>query len=172
MWLIGNHWFNEQPPILLLPCTNPSTKQNISWVCSERYEHVNVTVSATWRHSFWRSIRLSNKALKVEFGQESTRFPTNLALKRHVCARMLLLSPWAGHCWDSASSEWIQRTDCVELYSNKSNFIWNSMNNKPDWDIGASDMEIYVREPNLESVAFWSSSHCRWAREWFTIQWI
>jgi len=44
------------------------------------------------------------------------------------------------------------------------------MKDKPDCDIGVSDMRIYLREPKLETVGFWRSCHCRVAQLWFTIQ--
>jgi len=34
------------------------------------------------------------------------------------------------------------------------------MKDKPDPDIGESDMQLYVLEPNIESIAAWTSSHC------------
>ena len=34
------------------------------------------------------------------------------------------------------------------------------MKGKPDPDIGESDMQLYLLEPNIESIAVWTSSHC------------
>jgi hypothetical protein len=43
----------------------------------------------------------------------------------------------------------------------------NGVNNKPDPDIGESDMQLYLREPNIKSIVVWTSSHCGF---WFTIE--
>ena len=50
------------------------------------------------------------------------------------------------------------------------NLTGYSMKDKPDCDIGASDMRMYLCEPKLESVGFWRSSHCRVVQVLFTIQ--
>ena len=39
-------------------------------------------------------------------------------------------------------------------------FTGFGMNDQPDPDIGATDMQLYQREPNIESYMVRTSSHC------------
>jgi hypothetical protein len=36
----------------------------------------------------------------------------------------------------------------------------NWMKYKPDPEIGESNMQLYLREPNIKWIAVWTSSHC------------